>query len=128
MILGIGVDVIELDRVRRIMARHGNRFFDRVLTERERAYCLRHRDPAPSVGARFAAKEAWLKALGTGLAQGIGWHDVEVVRQAQEDPPRLELRGRAAELAARRGATASHLSISHERSVAVAFVILEGQA
>ncbi len=128
MILGIGVDVIELDRVRRVIARHGDRFFGRVLTEREQSYCLRHRDPGPSVGARFAAKEAWLKALGTGLAEGIGWHDVEVVRKAHNDPPRFEVHGRAAELAAARGVVASHLSISHERSVAVAFVVLEGRA
>lgn len=124
MIVGLGIDLIELDRVRGVLERHGRRFFDRVLTAGEQDYCLRFRDPAPSVGGRFAAKEAVLKALGTGLAGGIRWVDIEVLRNA-EGAPAIALYGRAAELANEREVNRVHLSLSHDRRAAVAVAILE---
>ncbi|UCF66793.1 MAG: holo-ACP synthase [Acidobacteriota bacterium] len=124
MILGVGLDVAEIDRIRQVIQRHGDRFLTRVLTEREREYCAQHRDPAPSVAARFAAKEALLKALGTGLSDGISWQDVEVVRQRGQ-APKLELYRRAADLATARGLSRAHLSLSHDRGVAAAVVVLE---
>jgi holo-[acyl-carrier protein] synthase len=93
-IVGIGLDATEIDRVRELVSRYGDRFLQRVFTPGEIAYCLRHRDPAPSLAARFAAKEAGMKALGTGRARGVAWRDVEVVRHG--GPPQLVLHGGAA--------------------------------
>lgn len=124
MIVGLGIDLIELDRVRRVLERHGRRFFDRVLTAGEQDYCLQYRDPAPSVGARFAAKEAVSKALGTGLARGIRWVDIEVLRDSQ-GAPGIALYGKAADLAKEREVDRVHLSLSHDRQAAVAVAILE---
>ncbi len=125
MIVGTGIDLADVDRVRALIERHGGRFLARVLTEAERAYCERYRDPAPQVAARFAAKEAALKALGTGLDHGLSWQDVEVER-AESGAPSLLLHGRAAEFARERGAERTHLSLSHDRGAAIAVVILEG--
>ncbi|MBP7148841.1 MAG: holo-ACP synthase [Acidobacteria bacterium] len=121
MISGIGVDIVDLPRIRGVLERHGPRFLDRVLTAGEQAYCQRHRDPAPHVAVRFAAKEAVLKALGTGWSGGIRWTDVEVVR-GESGPPRIELHGVAAEVAA--GARV-HVSLTHDRGAAVAVAVLE---
>jgi len=123
-IVGIGIDLVNIDRLRGVLDRYGARFLERVLTADERAYCARHLDPAPQVASRFAAKEAVLKALGTGLARGIRWQDVEVRREPQ-GPPHMHLFGRAAEEAASRGVDRIHLSISHDRETAVAMVLLE---
>lgn len=127
MIVGLGIDLVDIERLRGVLERHGERFMARVLTADERAYCSSRRDRGQHVAARFAAKEALLKALGTGLAGGIGWHDVEV-RPAEAGPPHIELHGKAAEEAAARGVDRIHLSISHDRSAAVAVVILEREA
>ena len=124
MILGVGIDLADIERLRGVLERHGDRFLERVLTARERDYCRRWRDPVPQVAARFAAKEAVLKALGTGLSGGIRWQDVEV-RRDENDPPRIELRGKAAEKAAARGVDRVHLSLSHDHGAAVAVAILE---
>ncbi len=124
MIVGLGIDFVDLARVRRVVERHGERFFERILTEREQAYCRRFRDPVPHAAARFAAKEAVLKALGTGLAKGIRWLDVEVVRD-EEGAPSVELAGRAAEIARARSAERVQLSISHDHGAAIAIAILE---
>lgn len=125
MIVGIGIDVAEIARIAAVLDRHGERFLRRVLTEGERAYCLRHRAPAAHVAGRFAAKEAALKALGTGLSSGIGWRDVEVVRRPG-GAPALALHGRAGEIAKGRGVRRTHLSLTHDRGIAAAVVILEG--
>jgi holo-[acyl-carrier protein] synthase len=123
-IVGIGVDLVSIERLRGVLDRYGARFLDRVLTADERTYCQRHQDQAPQVASRFAAKEAALKALGTGLARGIRWRDLEVRRDAQ-GPPRMYLSGRAAEEAAALGVARIHLSLSHDRNSAVAMVVLE---
>jgi len=123
-IIGIGIDLVSIERLRGVLDRYGARFLERVLTAEERAYCERHQDSAPPVASRFAAKEAVLKALGTGLARGIRWQDLEVRRTGQ-GPPTLHLTGRAAEEAAALGVDRIHLSLSHDRDTAVAMVVLE---
>lgn len=121
-IVGIGLDATEIPRIAAVLGRYGERFLHRVFTEEEIAYCLRHRFPAPSLAARFAAKEAAAKALGTGLAQGVGWRDIEVVRH--HGPPRLRFHGLAAERFADLGANGSLLTLTHAETLALAHVIL----
>lgn len=125
MIVGLGIDVCEIARVRRSIERYGTRFLDRVLTLEEREYCTRMRDPAVPFAARFAAKEAMIKALG-GAPAGMRWQDMEVL-PAQSCPPRLVVRNAGAEAMARMGATHVHLSLTHDGGVAAAVVVLEGQ-
>jgi holo-[acyl-carrier protein] synthase len=123
-IVGIGIDLVSIERLRGVLDRYGERFLERVLTADERGYCARHRDPTSQIAVRFAAKEALLKALGTGLSRGIRWQDVEVRREG-DGPPRIHLSGRAVEESAALGVGRIHLSLSHDRGAAVAMVILE---
>jgi holo-[acyl-carrier protein] synthase len=125
-IIGLGIDAAEIDRVRQLVTRHGDRFLHRVFTAGEIAYCLRHRDPAPSLAARFAAKEAGMKALGTGQARGVTWRDVEVVRG--DGPPQLRLHGGARRRFEELGGASTLLTLTHARDLAIAHVILLGHA
>ena len=125
MILGIGVDIIEVARIREAHARFGDRFVRRILRESEIAYCLGHRDSGPSLAARFAAKEAVSKAFGTGIGTELGWTDIEVARLASGAPYAI-LHGAGRELFQRRAARALHLSLSHTDQYAVAQAVLEG--
>ena len=125
MILGHGVDLVEVDRIMRSVDRFGDRFLDRVFTPAERSYAGDGPRRDEHLAARFAAKEAVLKALGTGWAQGAGWADIEVVRGAGGKPS-LALHGKAQELARAMGATRWHLSLTHTRGMAMASVIAEG--
>jgi holo-[acyl-carrier protein] synthase len=125
MILGIGIDLLEIERLRAALERHGDRFAERVFTERERADCAGRANELQKLAARFAAKEAGLKALGTGWAEGLAFRQVEVVREPN-GRPRLELHGAAAERARELGVKETHVSLTHERSSAAAVVILEG--
>lgn len=93
-ILGLGNDIIEIERIRKTLERHGNRFLDRIFTEKEQRYCLRYRDPASALAARFAAKEAVAKALGTGIGKHLFWHDIEI-RSNAEGAPHVFLSDRA---------------------------------
>ena len=127
MIVGLGIDVAEIRRIRELYQRRGDRFCQRVFTPGEIAACLERVDPAPSLAARFAAKEAGMKALGTGWGAGVGWHDLEVV-SAVGRPPRLRLHGTAAARASALGAQTFHLSLSHDGGVSVAVVVLEAVA
>ncbi|GMV81141.1 MAG: holo-[acyl-carrier-protein] synthase [Planctomycetota bacterium] len=124
MIVGLGLDIVELDRIRAIYQRHPERFPRRILTEAEAAYVLRHKDPTERLAGRWAAKEAALKALGTGLAAGIRWRDVEILPDARGKPC-LHLHAKARDRAAELGATQGHVTITHGRDIAVAQVILE---
>lgn len=124
MIVGTGIDIVDIPRLRTILGRQGERFTARVFTPGEREYCLAYRDPAPHFAARFAAKEALMKALRTGWGKGVSWQDAEVVR-ARPDAPVLALHGGAAALAASLGASAVHLSLTHAQGWAAATVILE---
>jgi holo-[acyl-carrier protein] synthase len=124
MITGIGTDIIEIERMRKVYERFGERFLQRVFTEGERAFCMRRADPVPGFAARFAAKEAVMKALGTGFAKGVSWRHVEVVRSPGE-VPEIKLHGTAADIARKKNVANTHLSISHGREHAVAFVVME---
>lgn len=125
MILGHGIDVAEVERVGRSIDRFGDRFLQRVFTPAERAYAGDGPRRNEHLAARFAAKEAVFKALGTGWAQGVGWTDVEVVREPAGKPA-LRLSGAASERAERLGVKRWHVSLTHTGSVAMASVIAEG--
>lgn len=126
MVLGIGIDLCEVARMRSALARFGDRLLDRCFTGQERADCLVRRDPAPGLAARWAAKEAAAKALGTGLGGPVGWREVEVVRTPTGQPELHLTGGAAAYVAGRWGEVRLHLSLTHERGMAAAMVIAEG--
>jgi holo-[acyl-carrier protein] synthase len=123
-IAGIGVDLSQVSRFRRFLEKGTGGVIDRVFTAGEKAYCLSQRDPAPHLAARFATKEAFLKALGLGLREGISWQDMDVVRD-DLGKPSLVLSGRAAVICGERGIAAVHLSYSHDGDYATATIILE---
>jgi holo-[acyl-carrier protein] synthase len=120
----MGVDVCSIERMKKALERHGDRFFARICSDAERAD-LEGRDPATSLAGRFAVKEAFAKALDG--ARGVGWHEVEV-RRTSTGRPRLDLMGQALAMAQSFGADTWHVSISHDAGVAVAVVILESRA
>ncbi len=122
---GIGVDVVQVERMKDALARFRERMEKRLFTEGELAYCRSFSDPLPHLAARFAAKEAASKALGTGMSQGVGWKDFEVIQPGGRQP-RLELHGRARELFEALGCTAAHVSLTHDGGVAIATVVFEG--
>ena len=124
MILGIGVDLVEVERIDRAIERHGEHFLHRVFTESEIAYCARMRAPGPHYAARFAAKEAVAKAFGTGLGAQLSLVEIEVSRD-ESGAPFIVLHGPAAEFARERGARKIHLSLSHTTAHAVAHVVIE---
>lgn len=124
MIIGSGVDLAEIGRIQQSVERYGNRFLDRVFTVAEQAYCLRKRNAAESLAARFAAKEAGAKALGTGISHGVRWLEIEVVREPSGRPT-IQFHGRAAQIAERLGVANAALSITHTASLAMASVVLE---
>ncbi len=117
-----GVDILEIARVRRVADRYGERFYRRIYTKGEIAYC---RGRAPQLASRFAAKEAVMKALGTGI-RGVSWRDIEVVR-GRGQPPRIELHGTALARAERIGLSHLALSLSHSKHYAVASVVGESR-
>ena len=125
MLIGTGIDLTEIPRIRKSMERFGQRFLDRIFTAGEKAYCLRKKNSAESFAARFAAKEAAAKALGTGISYGVTWREIEVTREPSGRPGLL-FHGRAAEIAARLGVTNAALSLTHTGAVAMASVALEG--
>ena len=124
MVVGLGTDLAEIARVRRSVERFGSRFLERIYTPGEIAYCMRKKDAAESLAARFAAKEAGAKALGTGISRGVSWQEFEV-RREPSGKPSLWLSGRAAELAAELGIDRLSLSLTHTRDLAMAVVIAE---
>jgi len=123
-ILGIGLDATDIDRIADTIERHGERFLRRVFTEGEVAYCTGRRVPAIHFAGRFAAKEAAMKALGTGHSRGVLWRDVEVVRRG--GPPQLELHGGARRRFASMGGLSSLVTITHSDALALAHVIILG--
>jgi holo-[acyl-carrier protein] synthase len=124
MIVGSGIDLVEIGRIQQSVDRYGERFLDRVYTAGEKAYCLRKRNAAESLAARFAAKEAGAKALGTGISQGVSWLEIEVVREPSGRPG-LRFHGRAAERAGQMGVGNIALSLTHTGELAMASVVLE---
>jgi holo-[acyl-carrier protein] synthase len=125
VILGVGIDLVSVARLARVLGRRGERARRRFFTEGEAARCERARAPAESLAARFAAKEAFYKALGTGVGVAGGWTEVEVVSDAA-GAPSIRLSGRAAASAAARGVARVHLSLTHAGDAAAAVVVLEG--
>lgn len=121
-IVGHGIDLIDVERIHSILLRHGDRFLERVFTERESAYAAQSRNRDQHLAGRFAAKEAVLKALGTGLAQGISWTEVEVQLSATGQP-HVVLTGRAMDTADALGIREWHLSITHTSTQAIASAI-----
>jgi holo-[acyl-carrier protein] synthase len=124
MIVGLGIDIAEIDRIEASIRRHGRHFLERIFTPGEIAYCERHRNKGERYAARFAAKEAAMKALGTGWRTGVRWVDIEVVR-APGGKPSLKLAGGAGEVAAALGVRHISLSITHSGNTAFAQVIFE---
>ena len=123
-IIGLGLDATEIPRIAALIERYGERFIRRLFTEGEVAYCSRRRTPAIHFAARFAAKEAGMKALGTGHTQEVLWRDLEVVRRG--GPPQLRFHGGAARRFAAMGARSSLLTITHTDALALAQVLLIG--
>jgi holo-[acyl-carrier protein] synthase len=124
MIVGTGIDIAEVPRIEASIARFGNRFLHRIFTEAEIRYCESKANRVERYAARFAAKEAAMKAIGTGWNHGVTWRDVEVCRQPGRRPT-IAFHGKAAEFAAKLGAVHIALSLSHTREYAIAQVILE---
>jgi holo-[acyl-carrier protein] synthase len=125
MILGIGIDLVETARISRAIAAHGERFEKRVFTDAERADCDGRKDRLLALAARFAAKEACLKALGTGWSAGLSLRQIEVVRE-RNGRPSLVLHDASAERARSAGVRSIHVSLTHQSKVAAAVVVLEG--
>jgi holo-[acyl-carrier protein] synthase len=124
MISGIGTDIVAIGRFQRFVDEGNTSLLQRIFTEQERAYCSVRKNCAASYSARFAAKEAFLKALGTGLRDGISWHDMEVAHD-RLGKPELILSGRAMEMFLEQGLSRAFLSLSHDSGTAVAMVVLE---
>src|SRR5438093_10856825 len=123
-IIGLGLDATDIERIAATIERYGERFVHRVFTDGEVAYCTNRRVPAVHFAGRFAAKEAAMKALGTGHSHGVLWRDVEVVRLG--GPPRLQFHGGAGRQFARIGGHTSLLTITHSDHLAMAQVLITG--
>lgn len=126
MIHTVGTDLVDLERLERVIRASPTRFKSRVLTDAELAYCESLNQPLPSIGARFAAKEAVMKCLQSGWTGGISWKDIEVTR-TDAGVPGIRLAGRAAEIATERGILKIHLSLSHTARHAIAMAVAEKQ-
>jgi holo-[acyl-carrier protein] synthase len=126
MILGIGIDLIEVARIEASYERFGERFLGRILLPGEISYCLSHKKPGPFLAARFAAKEAISKAFGTGIGAQLGWQDMEVCRK-ESGEPFVILHGKGKKLFEDRGAKNLLISLSHTEIHATAVAILEGR-
>ena len=126
MILGTGIDLIEVARIASSYEKFGDRLVNRILLPDEIAYCLQHRKPASFLAVRFAAKEAISKAFGTGIGAQLGWLDVEI-RRKESGEPYVVLHGKGRELFAARGGKSLHLSLTHTENYAAATAILEGE-
>src|SRR5271169_6800045 len=124
MLLGLGIDIIEVARIRSSHEKFGERFLNRILHPNEISYCLSHRDPGPFLAARFAAKEAISKAFGTGIGAQLGWQDIEVARRDSGEPYVI-LHGGGQKLLQERGARVVLISLSHTQQHATAVAILE---
>jgi holo-[acyl-carrier protein] synthase len=125
MILGTGIDIIEVERIESSYERFGERFLSRILLPGEISYCLSHKKPGPFLAARFAAKEAISKAFGTGIGAQLGWQDMEVCRK-ESGEPFVILHGKGKKLFEERGAKNLLISLSHTEIHATAMAILEG--
>jgi len=126
MILGTGIDIVECLRIAQMIERHGELFITRVFTDHEIEYCSARKAATQHYSGRWAAKEAVLKALGTGWRRGISWRDIEI-RNDKSGAPTVKLRGGARDVMEAAHITRLHVTISHCRSFAVAYVVAEGE-
>jgi holo-[acyl-carrier protein] synthase len=124
MIVGLGLDIAEIDRIEAAITRHGAAILERLFTPGEAAYCEKHRNKFERYAGRFAAKEAAMKALGTGWSRGVRWRDIEVIRESTGKPT-LRLEGGARQVADELGVKNISLTITHSGNLALAEVILE---
>jgi holo-[acyl-carrier protein] synthase len=124
MIYGIGIDLVKVIRVKEALERWGERFHNRVFTPGEVRYCMQKKNPSPNFAARFAAKEAFVKALGIGIRRGVHWKDVEVQRGPLGRPV-LKLNGRAVEICQKERIEGLFLSLTHDGDYSGAMVVLE---
>jgi holo-[acyl-carrier protein] synthase len=124
MIYGIGIDLVENGRLEKIIEKWGVKFLNKIFSEGEILYCKRHAQPSIHYGARFAAKESFLKALGLGLGGGVKLCDIEVVND-ENGKPALQLYGTAKAQIEKRNITKTHLSLTHTKKYATAIVLLE---
>ena len=124
MIRGIGIDSVQLARIARVYAEYGEKFLARILTDAEREYVARWADPVPRIAGRFAAKEACMKALGTGWGYGVRWRDIDV-RRGPAGAPVAHLSGQAARRLEELGGTRVHVTITHTEDHAMAMIIIE---
>ena len=125
MIVATGIDLVEISRIEEVFARRGERFRNRVFTDGEISYCESRASKLASYAARFAAKEAVMKALGTGWSEGVGWKDIEVARDTK-GAPIIKVYERALERMRDLGAARVHVSLTHSGNLAIAQVVLEG--
>lgn len=126
-IRGLGLDLVQIERVKSLIDRRGERAVQRLFTEGERAYCERKKERFASYAGRFAVKEAVMKLLGTGWARGVRWVDIEVVRNSGE-APRVVLHGEAARIAKSKGIERVHITITHDAGIAAAVAVAESEA
>jgi len=125
LIVGLGLDIAEVDRIEAAIVRHGAPFLERLFTPKEVSYCEKHKNKFERYAARFAAKEAAMKALGTGWSRGVRWRDIEIVREPSGKPT-LRLEGVARQIADRLGVKNISISITHSGNLALAQVVFEG--
>ena len=125
MIYGTGIDIIEIARIKRSLETYARHFEEKIFTPSEIDYCRSKADPSRHFAARFAAKEAVLKSLGTGMSQGLSWKNIEVINHPETGKPSLLLNGKGQELFAELQLKAIHISISHEKAYAIAHAIAE---
>jgi holo-[acyl-carrier protein] synthase len=125
LILGTGIDIIEVERIEAAYQKFGDRFVQRILRPAELAYCFSHKSPGPFLAARFAGKEAISKAFGTGVGAQLGWQDMEICRKDSGEPY-VVLHGKGQTLLTERGGRTVHISLSHTEKHASAVAILEG--
>jgi len=121
MILGIGCDSIEIERIRSAIQRHGHAFVLRLFSKQEIEYCQRYQDPVPSIAGRFAAKEALVKALGCGFGSQISWHNIEILNNSEGKPYVIWHNNIENRFAIQK----THLSISHSKTIAIAYALIE---
>ena len=126
VIVGLGIDMVEVERIHSSWQKFGERFLNRILLRPEIEYCLSHKNPAPHIAARFAAKEAVSKAFGTGIGSHLGWHDVEVFRKPSGEPT-IVLHEKALVLMQERGGCAIFLSLTHTGAHAAAVAVIDGR-
>ncbi len=126
MILGVGIDIVEVSRIKDSYEKFGEAFLKRLLLPAEIAYCLAYRQPVPYIAVRFSAKEAISKAFGTGIGSKLGWHDMEIARK-ESGEPHVILHGAGLKLLAERGAGKVLLSMSHTQNYATAVALLDSE-